>query len=143
MRPAATFLVMALVAGASIAWGQGKAKTPAPGSPERKALMDVLRSSVKKSLAGKPVIFKVQHLKMLDGWAFLFGEPLQPNGKPFDYHGTIYQRDIDDGAFDSNVYALFRKSGKKWVVKGWTIGATDVGWDGWWDKFKAPRSIFP
>jgi len=117
--------------------------TPDVGSPGRKAIMDSMRSAVKKSLRGKPVIFQVDHLKIQGDWAFMKGIPRKPNGSPFDYRGTDYWGAIQDGAFDDWVCGLLKKSGKKWVVKAWALGGTDVTWFGWWDEYKAPKSIFP
>ncbi len=36
----------------------------------------------------RPVVFKVDHLRVRGEWAFLTAVPQQPNGKPIDYCGT-------------------------------------------------------
>lgn len=119
----------------------GKPTTPAAGSAERKAIMDALRVPVEKKLKQK-VIFKVEHLKVLNGWAHLRGEPLQPNSKPINYRGTEFQEDIDNGAFGGGVYALLRKKSGKWKVVTFNIGASDVVWDTWDEDYGAPLAIF-
>lgn len=119
-----------------------KAYTPKVGSPERKAIMDALRVPIQKTLK-KKVVFKANHFKVLNGWAFVYGEPLQQNGKPMDYKGTQYQEAIDLDMFDSNFCGLLKKQGKKWIVKDWRLGMTDVGWEPWSKQYGAPRSIFP
>src|SRR5687767_9558593 len=78
-----------------------RAATPKMGSPERKAIMDALRVPIQKKLK-KKVVFKVDHIKVQNGWAFLYGVPQQPNGKAMDYKGTVYEQAIKDGMFDDN-----------------------------------------
>jgi hypothetical protein len=109
---------------------------------ERTAVLDALRVPVRKELK-KPVLFKVDHLKMQDGWAFMTGEPQQPGGKAMDYRGTRYQKATDDGVFDDWICALLRRKKGKWTVLRYRIGATDVAWIGWDAEFKAPKGIFP
>src|SRR5688500_2814594 len=66
---------------------QGQPYTPAPRTAERKAIADALRVPVEKKLK-KSVVFKIDHLKVQDGWAFLRGVPQRPDGKPMDYSDT-------------------------------------------------------
>jgi hypothetical protein len=115
--------------------------TPAAGSPERKAIMESLRAPVERELK-KRVVFKVDHLKVQSGWAFVRGVPEQPGGKAMDYRGTVYQEAIDEGVFDDWFCALLRKQGSKWKVVVYNIGATDVVYEGWDKEYKAPPRIF-
>ena len=115
--------------------------TPERGGAERKLIIDALRMPVRKRL-GREVIFKIDHLKVQDGWAFMRGVPQQSNGAPMDYRGTVYQQAIDDGIFDNWICALFRKQGGKWRVVAYEIGATDVVYEGWDKKYKAPLAVF-
>ena len=124
---------------------QKKPSTPAPNSPERKAIMNALRAPVEQQLKRK-VIFKVDELRVKDGWAFLRGVPQQPGGKAMDYRGTPYDEARKAGAFDDWICALLRKQGSgskaRWRVVTYQIGATDVPYDGWDREYKAPSSIF-
>jgi hypothetical protein len=104
-------------------------------------MMDALRVPVQKELKQK-VVFKVDHLKVQDDWAFMRGVPQQPNGKPVNYKVTPYARDIKEGVFDDWICALLRKQKGKWRVVVHVIGATDVAYDGWDKKYKAPSAIF-
>jgi hypothetical protein len=115
--------------------------TPKLGSVERKALVDALRIPVEKELR-KKVVFKIDHLKVLDDWAFIRGVPLQPDGNAMDYQGTPHQEAIKEGMFDDGICALLKKQGDKWTVIIYQIGATDVPWVGWSEEYKAPDSIF-
>lgn len=139
MRPilTSTLLACGLIAAVAAA-----PQTPKPGSPERKAILEALRVPVQRELK-KPVVFKVDHLRVRDGWAFMTGVPQQPGGKKMDYRGTKWSEAIRAGAFDDWVCALLRKRDGKWRVVDRALGATDVVWDGWHEKHRAPRALFP
>lgn len=124
------------------ALGQARPYTPKPGSFERKLLMDTLRVPVEARLH-RPVIFQVQTLRVQNGWAFLAVTPRQPNGKPLNYKGTIYQQAIKHGTFDDAVTALLHKTDSKWRVVTFNIGATDVVYVTWPKQYHAPRALFP
>jgi hypothetical protein len=115
--------------------------TPKQGSPERKAIVDALRVPIQKRLKQK-VIFKIDRLKLKEGFAFIAAQPLQPDGKQINYRGTPYQEAIEAGAFDDTVMALLKKQGKKWKVLIYVHGATDVPYVDWPEKYKAPPAIF-
>ena len=115
---------------------------PKLGSPERKAQMDALRKKVLPGLR-QTVVFKVAWLRSDGTAAFLYGRPTRPDGKAVDYRKTIYADAKREGMFDDNVSALFRKKGGKWTVNEWTLGATDVPWDGMWTRKHLPRALFP
>lgn len=135
---ALVFLLFALTADGA---AQNRPHTPVQGNPERKAVLDALRAPVEKRLKRK-VVFKVDELKVLDGWAFVRGVPQQPGGKPMDYRGTPYQQQVKDGAFDDGFAALLRLKGNRWIVVTYNIGATDVVWANWAEKYEAPAEIF-
>jgi hypothetical protein len=120
---------------------QGEPYTPAPQTPERKAIADALREPVQAKLK-KSVVFKIDHLKVQDGWAFLKGMPQRPDGRPMDYRDTPYREQIKLGMFDDGISALLKKEGGKWVVVTYNIGATDVIYLNWAEQYKAPPAIF-
>lgn len=134
-------MIFSIMLLSATALAQSDPYTPKPGSAERKAIMDSLRVPVQKKLL-KPVVFKVDHLKVQHGWAFMRGVPQQPEGRAMDYRGTEYERLQREGAFDDWICALLRKVGTKWQVVEFVIGATDVAYIGWDDKHKAPPAIF-
>ncbi len=129
-----------IIAAAGAASAQ-EARTPAPGSAERKAVADALRAPVEKELKQK-VVFKIDHLKVSGDWAFLRGVPQRPGGGRVDYSTTAYQQRIEDGVFDDWICALLRKREGKWQVVKYVIGATDVVYEGWDAEYKAPPAIF-
>lgn len=136
----ASFVVILLVSGAAVA-AQESARKPGPGDPLRKAVLDALRAPVEKELKRK-VVFKVDELRVLGGWAFVRGVPQQPGGKAMDYRGTRYERQQNEGAFDDGFSALLRQRAGKWTVVVYNIGATDVVWSDWPEKYKAPPELF-
>lgn len=115
--------------------------TPKAGSVERKIIMDALRGPVQDKLT-RQVIFKVDHLKIKDGWAFMRGVPKKPDGSSMNYKGTAYQSAVEEGAFDDWICALLQQQGAEWRVVTFVIGATDVAYEGWDHKYKAPSEIF-
>jgi hypothetical protein len=103
--------------------------------------MDAMRVPIRKVLK-KDVIFKIDELKVMNGWAFVRGVPKNPDGSAMDYSGTVYQASKNEGAFDDWFCALLRKRGDRWQVIKYSIGATDVVYDGWDQEFHAPSAIF-
>lgn len=134
------FLLFWVVSGSSLK-AEEPAKTLSHSNPARKMILNTLRGAVQKKLK-KPIEFKIDHLKIQDGWVFLRGVPQQPGGKPLNYRGTSYQTAIQEGTFDDWICALLRKQRGQWRVVTYVIGATDVAYDGWDKEFKAPSAIF-
>lgn len=112
-----------------------------PGDPERRVVLGALRSAVRRELK-MPVVFRVDHLKVQDDWAFFRGVPRRPDGKPLSYQGTPYEEAIRQGMFDDWICALLRKEQGRWGVVIYVIGATDVPYEGWDQKYHAPPAIF-
>ena len=115
-------------------------RTPAAGTPERKSIMDALRVPVQADLH-QSVIFKVTDLRVTDQWAFLNGEPMRADGSKVDYRKTRYQEQIDMGFFDRGISALLKKTQGQWQVVKYSIGHTDVIYDGWDREYGVPRSV--
>ena len=116
--------------------------TPEKGSAERKAILDVLRVPVERELKQK-IVFAADSFRVQGNWAFVSGTPQKPDGSEPNYRGTPYFEQQDQGAFDNNFFALFKKTGGKWRLVKYLIGCTDVCWMDWWTEHKAPKSIFP
>ena len=136
--------VLALFVGLTSLTGvaQSSASTPEKGSAERKAITDALRVPVEKRLKQK-VVFKIDHLKVQDGWAFMLGAPRKTDGGQIDYSKTKYAEARRLGMFDDNIMALLHQVKGEWQVVEYVIGATDVAYIGWDEKYQAPAAIFP
>lgn len=118
------------------------AHTPEKGSPERKAILEALRTPVERDLKQK-VVFVADNFNVYGNWAFVGGTPQNLNGESPDYRRTQYADAQESGAFDNNIFALFRKTGGKWKVVTYAIGCTDVCYADWWRRYKAPKGVFP
>lgn len=116
------------------------AYTPDKGSPERKAILDVLRVPVEKSLKQR-IVFTTDNFKVLGTWAFVSGTPTTPAGGRPDLKNTAWKDDED--MFDDNFFGLLRRTGGKWKVVTHALGCTDVCYADWWRTYKAPKAIFP
>ena len=115
---------------------------PEKGSPERAALLNILRGPVETELKQK-IVFVVHYLNVQGNWAFLSGDLQTPDGGRPNFNITKYRENEENGAMDSNVQALFKKTGGKWKIVTKAIGCTDVCYVDWWRRFKAPKTIFP
>lgn len=129
------------LAAAAMASGQS-VYTPEKGSAERKEILDVLRVPVERELKQKNV-FVADDFKVQGNWAFVGGQPQSANGGEPNYRGTVYYGAQQDGVFDNNFFALFKKTGGKWRLVKYLIGCTDVCYADWWSRYKAPRTVFP
>jgi hypothetical protein len=140
MRAASALFIVAL----TIASAQGQVQKPSLGSPLRKAVLDGLRPAIEKDLKQK-VIFKVEDLRVYQGWAYVSAHSLQPNGKSIDFTKTRYRAALDDGAFDGDsTYALMKLQKGAWQVQTFAIGPTDVVWINWMEApHRAPKTLFP
>src|SRR5260370_37398386 len=103
MRSVRSIAVASLVALATLVFApallpQNRAYSPDKGSAERKAITDALRAPVEKKLK-QGVIFKIDHLKVQSGWAFLLGAPRRPDGARIDYRDTPYADAYQAGMF--------------------------------------------
>jgi len=137
---AAIFLI-AMNGCLSVAFAYEPPHNPKKGTLERNQIIAVLREAVQKELK-KTVVFRIDALKVQQDWAFLLGVPLEKSGKPLDYRGTKYQEFIESGMFDDWICALLRKQGKRWQVIAYTIGATDVPFSDWAERYAAPKELF-
>ncbi len=140
LRLLLTLLTLTLAVPPRAADAASPIRTPAAGSPERKSIMDALRVPVEADLR-QAVIFKVRDLRVTDEWAFLNGEPLRSDSSKVDYRKTRYQERIDMGFFDHGISALLRKRQGRWQVVKYSIGHTDVIYDGWDREYGVPRSV--
>lgn len=116
--------------------------TPDKDSAERKAILDALRVPVERDLKQK-IVFVVEHINVSGNWAFVGGSPQSANGGEPNYRGTKYWEAKRAGMFDSNYFALLKRSGGAWRVITYAIGCTDVCYATWWRDHRAPKAIFP
>jgi hypothetical protein len=119
-----------------------QAETPPKGSALRAAILDGLRPMVEAEV-GKPVEFVVNEMRVLGEWAFVIATPQRPGGGPIPYAYTRYQAAVDAGAFDGQATALLRETPSGWLVYEYSLGATDVVWLAWGERYPVPSEVFP
>ena len=141
MRVKLLCLSIALALAGFSAYAQSQPYTPEQGSPERQAIMDTVRPLVERDLNQK-VVFKVSRLSVQNGWAFLIVTPQQADGRAVDFSRTRYARDYEQGMFSDVVVALLRRQGSRWRVVQYVLGPTDVPYENWPRRYRAPRAIF-
>lgn len=111
-------------------------------SPDRKAIVEVLKQKLKPDLKLKPKLV-VKELWVKNGFAYFIGRVKDENGKAIDFSKTVYKEEVKAGIFDGDgTNALLKKTGGKWKVLAYAIGPTDVPWGCWWKEFNAPKDIF-
>lgn len=111
------------------------------GTPERKAILDVVRVPVERRL-GIKVIFEVERLAVFGDWAFAEVHPRTEAGGRIDYRRTRYARDYVPDLDSDLVLALLRRNGASWVVVQEAFLPTDVVWEEWVKSYKLPRRLF-
>ena len=116
--------------------------TPSPGTSTRRAIMNALRVPVQRSL-NQRVVFLVRHLRVNGSWAFMVGDPREPDGDRIDYTNTHFADEVYNGEFGCGIYALLHREYGRWRVTRYYIGPTEPVYTNWIGRFGAPRNIFP
>ena len=111
------------------------------GSPERKAILDVVRAPVERRL-GISVIFEVERLAVFGDWAFAEVHPRTEAGGRIDYRRTRYARDYIPDLDSDLVLALLHRNGVSWIIVQEAFLPTDVVWEEWVNSYKLPRRLF-
>lgn len=117
-----------------------EAHTPKTGTKERTDILNAIRDPLEDALK-QPIIFRVDHLKVQDGWAFLIGTPRTKDDKPIDYKNTRFQWEAEEA--DEILVSLMRFKRGRWYVVTHGLFSTDVWWIGLDKEYGAPTAIFP
>ncbi len=115
--------------------------TPPVGSAERAAILDAAREPAAREL-GRSVQFVVKDLNTVDGWAFLYATLAEADGQAFSYVGTRFEEAAENGMKSRSYAALLRKREGGWNVTVYSVGPTDVAWQGWAEDYAAPAALF-
>lgn len=111
------------------------------GSPERKAVLDVVRASVERRL-GIKVIFVVERLAVYGDWAYADLHPRTEAGKRIDYRRTRYAKDYIPDLDSDSVDVLLQRAGSSWSIVQEAFLPTDVVWEEWVKTYSLPRELF-
>ncbi len=132
----------ALIAAFALGCAAQAVRTPAKGSVERTAILNVLRSPIERDLKQK-VVFQTDAFNIAGNWAFISGTPQNASGGRLDLSKTKFAEAEREGYFGGNFFGLLQRSGGKWRVVTYQIGCTDVCYSDWWRRYKAPKAVFP
>lgn len=110
-------------------------------SPQRKAILDTVRSSVERRI-GIKIIFVVQRIAMYGDWAFTDVHPRTQDGARIDYRKTRYAKDYIPDLDSDTVDVLLRKKDGSWSIVEEAFLPTDVVWENWQRKYSLPRRLF-
>lgn len=111
------------------------------GTPERKAILDVVRTSVERRL-GINVIFVVERLAVFGDWAYADLHPRTKTGNRIDYRQTRYAKGYHPDLDSDSVDVLLRRDGSSWSIVQEAFLPTDVAWEAWQRKYNLPRGLF-
>lgn len=101
--------------------------TPERGSIERKAILNAIRPLLEARL-GAPVELVVNRMNVYGDWVWLVVDPQRPGGGQIATSGPDFKMWSDlDGL---TTYALMRQAYGRWNLIDYSIGPTDVFWDG-------------
>jgi len=101
---------------------------PAPGSAQRRTILDALRPAIERRL-GPNVEFVIDRIAVKDGWALVIADPQRRGGGKIDpaRYFSAEERDFMDGL---TVNGILRFSGRGWTLVDHAIGPTDVWYCG-------------
>ena len=118
------------------AFGQSVTATApaAPGSAQRRAILDALRPSIEAQI-GPNVEFVVREIRVVRGWALVIADPQRRGGRAIDGHRYFPYFDEMGGLM---VTALLRYQNRRWNLVEQAIGATDV-----WFCDRGPAGLTP
>lgn len=113
--------------------------TPAPGTAERKAILDAMRPQVEAAMRG-PVVFVIDRMNVADNWAFVSANPQRPDGTAIDASKTGFAQDIEfmDGL---STYALLIYANERWNLVEFHVGPTDVSYSIWPEIYGVPTYV--
>jgi hypothetical protein len=116
------------------------AETVAAAPPTQASMLEVLRLGVESELE-QPVSIAVDVLRTGERWGFVTAVARSPEGRPIDYSRTRFAEDVADGVFDDWFCALLRIDGAQWSLVALEIGATDVPFVDWPERYGVPTAL--
>lgn len=123
------------------ALGPAFAAAPQRGSPTRAAIIEAMRPLVEREV-GAPVVLLVSAINVEGPFAFVSATPARPGGQPIDWSQTRHARARAADAMSDVTQALLTGEGANWTVIEFAFGPTDVPWEEWITRRRAPRRLF-
>ena len=91
--------------------------TPASGTSERKAILDVERKYVEDAVAVKPVVFHDVSMRVKSGWAYVVSHPRDAAGRKL----WVFAQ-FKDKNYDPSAQALMHKMSTGWKLMEFSFG---------------------
>lgn len=113
--------------------GANATAAPAPGTPQRRAILDALRPAVEAELG--PTEFVVNRISVRRGWAFVLAQPQRPGGARIRIPEHLREQ-YEIGGLEVTAVLQFRYS--RWNLVRHSIGATDVWYCGLFPRGASP-----
>ena len=120
--------------------GSAAPVVPKKDSKEFREIMAAVSDPVEDAVH-QPVTFKINHIKMENGWAFVDALPLTKAGKRINYAGTMFEDWIEEA--DEVLWVLLRYKRNRWYIVQKEFFTTEATWVDWPQYFRAPAGIFP
>jgi hypothetical protein len=117
--------------------------TPAPATTapaDHQAILAPALADLTAQL-GKPAKLNVVSLKTSKGFAFVYANIVDQDGRPIDYVGTPFAEAAANGGMSKKYVALLRDD-RGWKLVTSRVGPTDVAWQNWAAEYSAPPEIF-
>lgn len=121
-------------------------ETLAPSAPvddeQTQMLLNVLDPVLAQGI-GQPVSLQPTTVNVRDEWAFIIGQPRQPDGSPIDWTRTSLAQRAADGVLDGDgqTFALLKNVNGAWEVLEYVVGPTDVAHIEWAGKYGVPADV--
>ena len=113
---------------------------PQKGSKEFREIMAAVTDPVEDAVH-QTVTFRINHIRMEKGWAFVDALPLTKEGKRINYAGTMFEDWIEEA--DEVLWVLLRYKRGRWYIVEKEFFTAEGTWIDWPRYFRAPQGIFP
>ena len=133
MRALLFVFLLPLIAGAAPV-------VPQKGSKEFREIMAAVTDPVEDAVH-QTVTFRINHIRMEKGWAFVDALPLTKEGKRINYAGTMFEDWIEEA--DEVLWVLLRYKRGRWYIVEKEFFTAEGTWIDWPRYFRAPQGIFP
>jgi hypothetical protein len=118
------------------------APSTAVDDEQTQALLNVLDPVLARDI-GQPVSLQPTTVNVRDEWAFIVGQPRQPDGSAIDWSTTSLAQRAADGVLDGDgqTFALLKNVNGAWEVLEYVVGPTDVAHIEWAGKHGVPPDV--
>ena len=106
------------------------------------ALLAVLTPLVSAEI-GQPIRFEPTNVTIRDEWAYVVGQPQQPDGAAINWATTALASRYENGVMDTGgaTHVLLKQENGVWRVVTHVIAPTDVAWLAWPAEYGVPPDV--